>query len=98
MGDGLPDGFQWLDNLGEKVVLARDREGNTVAVKKIHLEGEAGENHDEDLMREALSQWRVRQHNSIVSFRDLKRSDNHVCIVMDYAKGQNFEDYVGQKG
>ncbi|GMH45634.1 hypothetical protein BSKO_13591 [Bryopsis sp. KO-2023] len=76
------------------VVLASNLTNCTpVAIKLIPR----GKQIDEKVLREVRNHKRLN-HPNVVKFHEVFLTSSHLCIVMDYAPGQNLLKYVSERG
>jgi hypothetical protein len=81
------------------VDLARDPDGNNVALKRLTLHGSASEimQARQRLLREAKVLRRLR-HPNIVRLLDVVEEDDEIVLVMPYLPGGSLADRVAQHG
>jgi hypothetical protein len=81
------------------VDLARDDDGNRVAMKRITLHGSAGEilQARQRMLREA-SVLRRLHHPNVVRLLDVVEEDDEIVLVMPYLPGGNLSERVAQHG
>jgi hypothetical protein len=81
------------------VDLARDGDGNRVAMKRITLHGSASEilQARQRLLREA-SVLRRLHHPNVVRLLDVVEEDDEIVLVMPYLPGGNLSERVAQHG
>ncbi len=81
------------------VDLARDGDGNRVAMKRITLHGSASEilQARQRLLREA-SVLRRLHHPNVVRLLDVVEEDDEIVLVMPYLPGGNLSERVSQHG
>lgn len=76
------------------VYLATDQQlQRDVAIKRLHLEGEEGEEATEALMKEATT-LSALNHPNIVTVHDIGTDEEGPYVVMEYVQGETFEDLV----
>lgn len=76
------------------VYLATDQQlQRDVAIKRLHLEGEEGEEATEALMKEATT-LSALNHPNIVTVHDIGADEQGPYVVMEYVQGETFEDLV----
>jgi serine/threonine protein kinase len=96
-------GYQKIARLGRGgmgvVDLARDGDGNRVAMKRITLHGSASEilQARQRLLREA-SVLRRLHHPNVVRLLDVVEEDDEIVLVMPYRPGGNLSERVAQHG
>ena len=96
-------GYEKIARLGRGgmgvVDLARDGDGNRVAMKRITLHGSASEilQARQRLLREA-SVLRRLHHPNVVRLLDVVEEDDEIVLVMPYLPGGNLSERVAQHG
>jgi eukaryotic-like serine/threonine-protein kinase len=96
-------GYEKIARLGRGgmgvVDLARDGDGNRVAMKRITLHGSASEilQARQRLLREA-SVLRRLHHPNVVRLLDVVEEDDEIVLVMPYLPGGNLSERVSQHG
>jgi hypothetical protein len=96
-------GYEKIARLGRGgmgvVDLARDGDGNRVAMKRLTLHGSASEilQARQRLLREA-SVLRRLHHPNVVGLLDVVEEDDEIVLVMPYLPGGNLSERVSQHG